>query len=283
MHEFTIDSLDDPRIGAYRHLKRGQMRERDRDLVIAEGEKLVLRLLASSWQTESVLCTPALRERLGDRIPAPVAVYVADSQIISQLIGFQFHRGVLAAGVPPADRGLVATLESTDSASDPLNRSLVVLCPEIRDPDNLGSIIRSSSAFGAVCLVAGHEGTTPFSRRVMRTSMGAVMELSIVQTDNWNSAIETLHHFGYETVAAVLDPSADPLPAAPCSGRIAVLLGNEHSGVPAELSALCRRQVRIPMSMSEMSLNVAVAAGIILHHFAPSGFTREQSSPARRA
>jgi tRNA G18 (ribose-2'-O)-methylase SpoU len=193
-----------------------------------------------------------------------VPVYVAPTPVISRLIGFKFHRGVLASGRRPPTR----TLTSLWEGSDPAARRLVVLCPEIRDPENLGTIIRTAAAFGAAGLVAGNAGTNPFSRRVLRTSMGTVLKLPIIQTDDWLGTLETLHAAGFETIAAVVSESAEPLTEARSFPRIALLFGNEDEGLPEGIVERCRRLVTLPMSKGVNSLNVAVAAGIVIHHFA---------------
>ncbi len=245
-------------------ISRVPRNSRLRETFVAEGEKLVLRLLDSPCRTESIVCTASVRERLHDRLPVEIPVYIASTPIISRLIGFQFHRGVLACGLRPREKDVESLLESS-AASKP---SLVVLCPEIRDPVNLGTIIRTAAAFGAVCLVAGLAGTQPFSRRVLRTSMGTVLQLAIIQTDAWSEIFEALHRHEFDTIATVIDPAAESLWAASRAPRVALLLGNEDTGLPGELIGHCRRLVCVPMAAGVDSLNVAVAAGIIMHHFA---------------
>jgi tRNA G18 (ribose-2'-O)-methylase SpoU len=262
MPEFYVDVQDDPRLDPYRNLKRAKAEQRE--MFIAEGEKLVLRLLDSQCRTESIVCTAAMRDRLHERFPAEVPVYIASTPVISRLIGFQFHRGILACGLRPAEKNLESLLAGERAAEG----SLVVMCPEIRDPVNLGTIIRTTAAFGALCLVAGLAGTGPFSRRVLRTSMGTVLQLPIIQTDDWTEVFAALHRHDYDTIATVIDPSAESLSTARRAARVALLLGNEHSGLPGELCNRCRRRVRVPMARGVDSLNVAVAAGIIMHHFA---------------
>jgi len=261
MPEFPIESLDDARLDPYRDLRH--VGSRMRKTFIAEGEKLVLRLLNSPCQTESIVCTEAMRDRLHDCFTPQVPVYVTSTPVISQLIGFQFHRGILACGLRPAQQSLESLLAG-NAVARPL---LVVICPEIRDPVNLGTIIRTAAAFGAVCLVAGLAGTEPFSRRVLRTSMGTVLQLPIVQTDAWPGVFESLHRHEFDTIATVIDPAAELLSTAPRTARVALLLGNEDTGLPGELCDLCRHRVRVPMARGVDSLNVAVAAGIIMHHF----------------
>jgi tRNA G18 (ribose-2'-O)-methylase SpoU len=150
----------------------------------------------------------------------------------------------------------------------------LVLCPELRDPTNLGTIIRTSTAFGASGLVLGNSGVDPYSRRVLRTSMGAVFRIPIVQTDDWDSVLDLLHGAGFDSVAAVLDPTAARLDEMPHSGCVALLFGNEDSGLPAAITERCTRRVTLPMSSDIDSLNVAVAAGIVLHHFSIAGSLR---------
>src|SRR6185369_11878365 len=89
MPEFIIDSRDDARLNPYRDLK--QAKSRPRETFIAEGEKLVLRLLDSPCRTESVLCTSAMHDRLRRRIPAELPIYVTTTPVIYGLIGFHFH------------------------------------------------------------------------------------------------------------------------------------------------------------------------------------------------
>ena len=262
MPEFLIESLDDPRLRLYRSLKHAI--RRDRDYFVAEGDKLVLRLFESNCQTESILCTRSAWEQIADRIPQGIPVYITTTPVIAELVGFQFHRGVLAIGSPPAERTLAMILENDAPVE---GRSLIVICPEIRDPGNLGTIIRSAAAFGATCVVVGRAGTAPFSRRVLRTSMGAVLQVPIVQTDDWDCAVDTLHGHNYETIAAVLDASSEPLAQMARPARVAVLFGNEHAGIPPDLAYRCRRRVHIPMASQTISLNVSVAAGVVLNHF----------------
>ncbi|HLJ10492.1 MAG TPA: RNA methyltransferase [Planctomycetaceae bacterium] len=260
MPQFSIESFDDERLEPYRDLKHAAPMQ---ETFIAEGERLVLRLLEGPCRTESILCTAAAYARLAGRFPDAIPVYVASTALICRLIGFRFHRGVLACGLrPPARR-----LESLWPIDRPGERSLLVICPQIGDPANLGTIIRTAAAFGASGLVASRTGTDLFSRRVLRTSMGSVLRLPIVQTDDWPAVLESLHRAGFETIATVVEPGAAPLSTQLLPARAAILLGNEATGLPIELSGRCRRRITIPMAGAS-SLNVAVAAGIVLHHFA---------------
>ena len=264
MPEFLIDSTDDPRLDPYRDLKTPHGRSGASESFICEGEKLVLRLLEGPCRAESVLCTAAARDRLTPHFASDLPVYVATTAVISRLIGFKFHRGVLACGWRPAPPSLETLCHNPPAPA----RALVVVCPELRDPTNLGTIIRTTAAFGGIGLVAGQKGTDPFSRRVLRTSMGSVLRLPVVQTDDWPGVLTTLHAAGFESIAAVLDPAAELVDIAPPATRSALVFGNEAAGLSPDLAGLCRRRVTMPMGGGVDSINVAVAAGIIIHHFA---------------
>lgn len=267
-----IESLDDPRLDPYRDLK--QRGPQPSGTFIAEGEKLVRRLIVSPCTVESVLCTSAARDRLRGLLPVAVPAYIATTPLISRLIGFQFHRGVLACGRRPPPQSVESFCRHIPVGAP----ALLVLCPELRDPTNLGTILRTAAAFGAAGAIVGTSGVDPFSRRVLRTSMGAVLQLPIVQTADWGPTLDVLHDAGFETIATVLDASAEPLGAAPCPARAALLLGNEDAGLPATLIAKCRRRVTLPMSRGIDSLNVSVAAGIVLHHFSRNRFPNSDPS-----
>lgn len=259
----------DPRLARYRDLKRTDHRGAfpADDRFIAEGEKLVLRLLASPCETESILATGTALDRIALHLREGLPVYVLPSEAMSELVGFRFHRGVLACGrrPPPLDpRRLLG------SASEQ-GRALLVACPELRDPDNLGAIARTARAFGASGMLVGNDGTEPLTRRTLRTSMGALLELPLACVSDWDELLRNARTAGFVSIATVLSDDARPLdslpggPAAP--DRILVLLGNEDEGLPDEIARSADLRVVMPMAKGVDSLNVSVAAGIVLHHF----------------
>ena len=251
--------LSDPRLDPFRDLKQpGRARS---DTFVAEGEKLVLRLLASGLVVETIACTPALHARLESVIPLPTTVLLLESHQISQLIGFQFHRGILALGrVPPA-----ISLDTLLSPIPPGESLFAIGCPELRDPTNLGTIARTALALGARFLMVGTDGVDPWSRRVLRTSMGAIFQLPVVEVADWSQAFAQLHAAGFETIATVLDADAESLRECRFGPRRAIFLGTEDPGLSAEIARECRRKVTLPMASGVDSLNVAVAAGIVMY------------------
>jgi tRNA G18 (ribose-2'-O)-methylase SpoU len=262
MPEHMINSLEDPRLAPYRQLKDTN-RTRWFGIFVAEGEKLTRRLLDSSCRVDSVLVDRTHLERLQPVLRPELDVLVVDDRLVPQIVGFNFHRGVLACGRRPEN----AALESIAAPSD--NPLRLVVLPDVQDPENLGTIIRTAAAFGAGAILLGNGCADPFSRRVLRTSMGAVWRLPLRRTDDLAADLRRLRdEFGVELAATIASPDAQPLESFLPSGRLALLFGNEGHGLNRQCIELCSHRLTLPMQPGIDSLNVAVAAGIFLYHVA---------------
>jgi tRNA G18 (ribose-2'-O)-methylase SpoU len=256
-----IASLDDPRLEPFRDLKKTNATRWQGQFVV-EGDKLVRRLLASGLEIESVLAGEHVAAEFENLLPRHVPLLVVSTADVSRIVGFNFHRGVLACGRRPSSRLVLEAL-----ASQPDCRNLVI-CPQVLDPENLGSIVRSSAALGADGMVLGPGCCDVYCRRVLRVSMGAVFQLPIVLSSDLVADLLRLRdQAGFELVATVLDADAEPLATAVRPPRLGLLLGSEGHGLDARNAGLCQRRVTIAMCRGTDSLNVAVATGLLLYHF----------------
>lgn len=256
-----IDDPDDPRIAPYRELKEREL-AREGGRFIAEGELVSKRLWASTFQTESVLLAERHIEEMSPLIPQRAELFVASSKVVHSIVGYKFHSGVMSIGL----RGDGMTLAS--AIPQRAKPATLVICPDLNNSDNLGAIIRIAAALGADAMLLGEKSCDPFFRRSIRVSMGAVFALPIVQSGNIKeSFIELRRDHGFQLIATVLDTTVDTLANSIRPKRIGVVFGNESQGLSQELIGLCDRRVTIPMQLGVDSLNVAVSAGIVLHHF----------------
>ena len=261
MPRIPIHDLDDPRLSDYRALPRSNL-TRHAGRFIAEGRLLVERLAASRFPLISVVCSSSDLHRLPEGLPEELPVYVLPKRQVSELIGFQFHRGMLACGKRQANP-MLAELHATELASP-----IVVVCPQVVDPTNLGAIIRNGCAFGVGGLLLGPGCADPYSRRVIRVSMGNCWQLPIRESPNLAEDLQTLRQeAAFEIVGTVLDPTAEPLVSAGRTRRLALLFGSEGHGLTPDWIQLCDRTVTLPMQRNTDSLNVAVATGVMLYHF----------------
>jgi tRNA G18 (ribose-2'-O)-methylase SpoU len=256
-----VTSMDDPRLESYRDLGQRNL-IRQSGLFIAEGEKVVERLIDSRFEVISLLAEPAYADRYRSRVSSETPIYVVSREVLQNTIGFNFHRGVLACGrrrpAIPIGQFLAAVIH---------RQSTIVVCPDVQDPTNLGSIVRSAAAFGCDAIVLGRQCADPFSRRVLRVSMGAALHLPIIESADLAADVKAVAAAGYEVFATVLDPAAEPLQGAKRGSRMAMLLGSEGHGLSDEWLALAHRRVTIPMQLGIDSLNVAVAAAVVLYQF----------------
>jgi tRNA G18 (ribose-2'-O)-methylase SpoU len=257
----VIERLDDPRLDPYRNLKSTNL-TRWSNQFIAEGLLVVERLLASEFEVVSIVASRKVERQVVPLVPEGRPLYLLDHTLAEQLVGYTFHTGVLACGVrrpsPPLE-----TLLSRDQ-----QRSLVAVCPNVNDPENIGAIIRLSAGFGLSGVLLGPDCADPFSRRVLRLSMGTAFTMPIRETRDLQSDLLKLRdEYQVELAAAILDPSAEPLEIARRSQRMALLFGNEKHGLDQKWIEICPRKLTIPMAPGADSLNVAVAAGIFFHYF----------------
>jgi tRNA G18 (ribose-2'-O)-methylase SpoU len=260
MPRLAIDDLADPRLAPYRELNERNL-TRHSGQFIAEGDKLTERLIASRYPVASLLAELQQAERLAPSLPPETPIYVVSKQLLQATIGFNFHRGVLACGRRLPGPSLSEVVGDRNSTS-----STILICPEIHDPTNLGSILRTSAAFGCRAVVLGERCADPFSRRALRVSMGAAFQLPIVESRDLAADLATLQATGYTLAATVLDPAAEPLGSFRPPPKLAILLGSEGHGLTREQLAPCDRRLTIPMQLGTDSLNVAVAAAVLLYH-----------------
>ncbi|MDR3636276.1 MAG: RNA methyltransferase [Isosphaeraceae bacterium] len=257
MPRITIGDLDDPRLSVFRSLKRTNL-TRDGHLFVVEGAKLLDRLRESSYPLVAAVVSERWEPRIA--VPDDVPLYVAPHGLIDELVGFNFHQGVLACG----RRMPAPTLETIVGES---GSSTVVVCPNLTNPENLGAIVRIADVFGVDAVIVGPTCPDPLSRRVVRVSMGTVLRQPVLTTALLGDYVQFLRDQKFELVATVLDPSAEPLSSIRRGDRLALFLGNENVGLAPEWVARCDRRVTIPMRSGAESLNVAVAAGVLLYHF----------------
>jgi TrmH family RNA methyltransferase len=140
----------------------------------------------------------------------------------------------------------------------------LLLCDDIQDPGNMGTIIRTALSFGFDAVAISYGSADVFNDKTLRASQGAVFHLPIVRSD-LKDIIKELKENGVRIIASTLD-DAQPLDSFEPLEKVAVILGNEGQGVSHLLLALADEKVKIEMSGFD-SLNVAVAAGIFCYHW----------------
>lgn len=258
-----ITSIDDPRLAPYRDL-RNRNPTRYGPVFIAEGRLNVHRLLASDYRTISVVVQENRENLLPAQIASEVEVLRLPGQVIEQLLGFNFHRGLIACAQRPPMQPVtqfVASLQGRLAAD-----SLFVMLCGVNDPENVGSIIRSSAGFGASGVIIAPGTADPLSRRVLRVSMATALNIPLLQSSDPAGDLHCLaRQHQIRSVAATLAADAVPLCKMAAGKPTVLVLGNEYAGIPPDIQAACTQRATLPMQRNTDSLNVAVAAGIFLY------------------
>ncbi len=257
---YIVDA-EDPRLDDYRELNSIAVRtdmERD-EFFMGEGYIPIDRMLDSGHRMRSVLLHPKRLKRFLPTMSRPemagVPVYVADQEVLAEVVGFNMYRPCLAS----AFRAPMPTVADLASKS----RRLVVL-EALNDDQNVGAIARTARAFGIDGVVISPGCNDPYMRRIVRVSMGEILHIPIAQAaaDDWPGAMTTLTDAGFETWALTPDAGATDLWELDVPERVAVVLGTEGRGLEAETMAMSTRRVRIPISSNVDSLNVGHAAAV---------------------
>ena len=144
----------------------------------------------------------------------------------------------------------------------------IVLLESVRDPSNVGAIIRSAAAIGIDRLILSADCADIYHPRAVRGSMGTVFNQPIDRVSDLAATIKELRESGRRVFAAALDERALSLGAFEIRAGDAVVIGNEGHGLSGEVIAACSGSVIIPMSERAESFNAAVAASILMWEFA---------------
>lgn len=258
MNLIRIDSITHPGVEVFSKLTEAQLRnvlEPEKGVFIAESPKVIRVALDNGYIPTAVLCEEKhlegdaadIIERCGD-----IPVYTGKREILSQLTGYTLTRGVLCAMKRPR----MATVE--DVCSDA--RRIVVIHGVV-DSTNIGAIFRSAAALGIDAVLVTRDSCDPLNRRAVRVSMGSVFLVPWTWIDQ---PVDSLHALGFRTAAMALTDDSIPLdhPELKASPRLALVMGTEGDGLPAETIASTTFTVKIPMAHNVDSLNVAAASAV---------------------
>ncbi|MBR6136688.1 MAG: 23S rRNA (guanosine(2251)-2'-O)-methyltransferase RlmB [Bacilli bacterium] len=144
------------------------------------------------------------------------------------------------------------------------NDDVIVILDHLEDPHNFGAIIRTCEAAGIHSIIIPKDRQVQVNSTVMKTSAGTLDSMNIVSVSNIVNSLEQLKKAGYWIVGTALENSVD-YREVDYSGKIAIIIGNEGSGISQLVSRNCDFLVKIPMYGTTNSLNASVAAGIMIY------------------
>ncbi|QZY30550.1 TrmH family RNA methyltransferase [Nocardioides coralli] len=247
------------RVKAARRLSRRSVRA-ERRLFLADGPKATGAALATPDRVVEVFATEratAAYAELRDRAARQgVAWTLVEDRAMAGL-----SDSVTPAGVVAVCRFLEQPLPAALASGD-----LLVVCADVRDPGNAGTVIRTADAVGADAVVLAGRSVDPYNPKTVRASVGSLFQLPLAVAAEPAEAVRAAQQAGAVVLAADGAGEVDLFDADDLlRGPVAWLFGNEAWGLPAELAGLADHRVAIPITGGAESLNLATAAAVCLY------------------
>lgn len=251
-----ISSASNPAIKALKalHAKKGRA---ESGLFLAEGARLALQACELGVWPEILVYAPAALER------APVHALIEEA--CSRRIRVIETSEALLAQISKRDnpQTVIGAYRQTLAPLDALEGDTIVALETVRDPGNLGTILRTADSAGAGGVILVGESCDPFSVEAVRASMGSLFAMRLAR-----ASFAELVAYKRKRDASMLGASlkgANWAADATAPARTILLMGNEQSGLPEDMEAACDLLVKLPMRGRADSLNLAVATGVILY------------------
>jgi len=224
---------------------------------IADSPKVVNLLLESGVEVKSMLATQEYYDEFEELLNASSIPkkYLTTKEEMKKIVGHKIHHNCMMHGIRPID---VALEELGDE---------VLLLDGITSAENVGSIVRSCAALGVNSLVFANETPHPFNRRALRVSMGHSHMIRTHVHKDIKATIQTMQKKGYRVYAAEVCEGSTPLREVQTQDKWVLIMGHEGRGISDDILALVDEVVTIEMQEGVKSLNVGVAASLMMYQF----------------
>ncbi|MDQ1265158.1 MAG: methyltransferase, TrmH family [Bacteroidota bacterium] len=239
-----------------RSLKRKPFREENR-LYIAEGEKLCEELLSSAHNAEMII----VKDFNDDNVRILAERFASLNLPIYSAAGKQF--ALFCDSVTP--QSILAVVQMKEQNFMP-DKPFIAL-DGVSDPGNAGTIVRTAEWFGINQIIFGADSADIFNPKTVRSTMGAIFKCNLLYEENLADFIKTCFP-KHELFGASLVTANKLEEIKPKNSRFGLVFGNESAGISCDMKELLKKEFKITGLGRSESLNVAVAAGIALYHFA---------------
>lgn len=253
----TITSRQNPLVARFRDAARGEAGA----AMLLDGAHLVGDAVSAGVALQIAAVTPSALES-GDLQPLVTAlgeqgveVTLVSAQVMDAISPVRSASAIVAL----ADRPATGRVNLYRRAAP-----LVVVAVDVQDPGNVGAIVRVAEAAGAAGVVAAGASANPFSWKALRGSMGSALRLPVIAGVSAQEAIAEAREHGCRVVATA-PRDGQHLFEARLTGPVAILIGGEGRGLPADIVEAADERVTIPMQPPVESLNAAVTAAVLLY------------------
>ncbi|ROL62033.1 RNA methyltransferase [Bacteroidetes/Chlorobi group bacterium ChocPot_Mid] len=255
-----ITDVNDSRIGCYRNLRSVFFPHSKNNILLSEGSITTKKLLQSNLDVLSFFALPTFYDLFAEmfkqkNIPEE-SQFTAEKSIMSLIVGFRLHQGIMAIGRIPEQTALLDL------------KSPIVVMNGIVNSENVGAIIRNAVAFGFKSIVYDKATSSPFLRRAVRVSMGTVFSVKHFQSMNLCQDLKELSTKSkFEIVASEITHNSIPIDRYEFKKESVIIFGSEGTGVSKEVLSICDKVIHIPISENVESINVASSSAIIFNNF----------------
>lgn len=270
MHELTyISSRSNPYVQKYAKLCDKKYRESEK-LFLIEGAKLFEEAVASGVRFEAVLFCEGKNNEIAMRTLEKikgktgykdVAFLCLSESAFSKITTEKSPDGIICVAKYLDNLKFYNKIEKNDTQN--YKDEKIMLLYSLRDPGNVGTVIRSAVAFGFDRIIVSADTADMYNSRAMRASMGAFFKMNVDIVSDFSSAVRSLIDCGRRVLCAELREGAKSLDEVNISPSDCFIIGNEGHGIAEEISKICTSSIYIPISPDSESLNAAIAASII--------------------
>ncbi len=226
-----------------------------------EGFRIIEEAIRSGLKLRAVFVSESGRDRAARLLPQ------IGSHVDTLLIPDKLFANVVPSDNPQGVAALVRVKAHTlDEIVTNTTTGALLVIAGLQDPGNLGTILRSTEAFGAKGVLLGQGTVSAYNNKVVRASAGSIFRTPLAGTD-LKTAIPMLRSKGIRLIATS-SHKGTPLPEAVLAGEVAIFIGNEGAGIDKKLLSEMDELVMIPHSPRVESLNAGIAASIILYEVA---------------
>ncbi len=270
VREDVIRSRANDLVKLFASLKDKKGREKN-GLFIAEGEKLFSEMLAKNIPIEYVLVSEDYYKDKGDEVKNALSstaysscrIIVLGQEAFEKISTEKAPQGIVTVAKYLDFFRRVYIINNEEFENDVSSRFLALM--SVRDPGNLGAIIRSAAAFGVNHLLLSSDCADLYNPKTIRSAMGGLFSLKATVTDDFCSLIGAAHANGRRVYAAELREGAVSLADSDLKSGDIVVIGNEGHGIDPIFSSLCDGSIYIPICEGTESLNASVAASIFIY------------------
>lgn len=254
----VISSKDNELVKHIKKLKDKKYRDESNEYIV-EGVKLIEEAVKENAKIKKIIiCDETTRTY---EIPTNVMLEIAKYECI--YVTDKIFSSITQVTNP---QGIMAIIEKeTKNQLIDYSQDIIVALDDVQDPGNLGTILRTVDSIGLSQIIVSKETADAFNSKVVRSTMGAIFRIKIIETENLKQTIKEIkkHHFKLMVTSLQTENSIYDIDF----NKKIIVIGNESNGVSKEIQDIADEKAKIPMLGRTESLNASVAAGIVMYEY----------------